>query len=72
MIGGTVVQADQMVTAPGSPFYQNQSNYMVQMPDGALVNPGLVADIYTHGWNQSFVDQNVSNEVTGDEAAIGG
>lgn len=71
MLGGKVVQSNQMVTAPGSPFTQNQSNYMVQLTDGAQVNPGFIADIYAHGWNQSFIDQQVANEVAGAEAAVG-
>jgi hypothetical protein len=71
MLGGEVVQSDQMVTASGSPFTQNQPNYMVQLPDGAQVNPGFIADIYSHGWNQSFIDQQVANEVAGAEAAVG-
>lgn len=71
MVGGKVVQANQICTAPGSPFTQNEANYMVQLPDGAQVNPGLIADIYTHGWPQSMVDQQVANEVAGAEAAVG-
>lgn len=70
MLGGKVVQANEIITAPGSPFTQDQSNYMVQLPDGAMVNPGFIADIYTHGWSQSFVDQQVANEVKGAEAAV--
>jgi hypothetical protein len=27
----------------------------VQLPNGGLINPGLRADIYTHGWNPAFV-----------------
>lgn len=65
MVGGTVVQSDQFTNAPGSPFQQDQPNYMVQLPNGGQINPGLVADIYTHGWNQSFVTQQVDNEVAG-------
>jgi hypothetical protein len=65
MVGGTVVSANQITTAPGSPFQQNQPNLMVQMPNGGLINPGLVADIYTHGWNQAFENQQVANEVAG-------
>lgn len=72
MLGGTVVESNQMVTAPGSPFTQDQPNYMVQLPDGAQVNPGLIADIYTHGWSQSLINQQVANEVSGAEAAVGG
>jgi hypothetical protein len=65
MVGGTVVSANEITTAPGSPFQQNQPNLMVQLPNGGQINPGLVADIYTHGWNQSFENQQVANEVAG-------
>ncbi len=70
MLGGTVVPSVQMVSAPGSPFGQNEYNLMVQLPNGGMVNPGLIADIYTHGWNQSFVDQQVANEVAGAAPAL--
>jgi len=65
MTGGTVVSENEITSAPGSPFQQNQPNLMVQLPDGGLINPGLVADIYTHGWNQAFENQQVANEVAG-------
>lgn len=71
MVGGGVVESNQMVTSPGSPFGQNQPNYMVQLPDGAQVNPGLIADIYSHGWSQSLINEQVANEVAGAEAAVG-
>ena len=29
----------------------------VRLPNGAVINPGLVADFYSHGFSQSFVDQ---------------
>ena len=70
MLGGTVTQSVQMVQAPGSPFGQNEYNLMVQLPNGGMVNPGLIADIYTHGWPQSFVDQQVANEVAGAAPAV--
>jgi hypothetical protein len=65
MTGGTVVSEDVFTSAPGSPFQQDQPNLMVQLPNGGLINPGLVADIYTHGWNQAFENQQVANEVAG-------
>jgi hypothetical protein len=65
MVGGTVVSTQVFTSAPGSPFQQDEPNLMVQLPNGALINPGLVADIYTHGWNQAFVNQQVANEVAG-------
>jgi hypothetical protein len=64
MVGGTVVSTD-VFTPGGGPFQQNEPNLMVQLPNGGLINPGLVADIYTHGWNQAFVNQQVANEVAG-------
>lgn len=69
MLGGTVVQSAQMASSPNSPFQQNQLNYMVQLPSGGLVNPGLIADIYMHGWSQSLIDQQVQNEVNNAEPA---
>jgi hypothetical protein len=65
MVGGTVTSTQVFTSAPGSPFQQNEPNLMVQLPNGGLINPGLIADIYTHGWNQGFENQQVANEVAG-------
>lgn len=62
MVGGTVVQSNQF-TGNGGAFTQQQPNLMVQLPDGNLINPGLVASFYAHGYPQSYVDQLVANEV---------
>ena len=70
MLGGTVVQSVQILTAPGSPFQQNEPNNMVQLPNGGLVNPGFIADLYTHGWNQTFINQQIAAEVAGAEGAV--
>jgi hypothetical protein len=61
MVGGVVVQSNQF-TGSGGPFQQQQPNYMVQMPDGHMINPGLVASFYTHGYPQSYVDMMVKCE----------
>jgi len=61
MVGGTVVQKNMM--APSGPFQQQQPNYMVQLPNGKLINPGLVADFYNHGYPQSYVDMMIQYEV---------
>jgi hypothetical protein len=55
MLGGKVVAQNAMVGDTG-PFYQQQPNYMVQLPNGHLVNAGLTASYFTHGWSQSFID----------------
>lgn len=62
LIGGTVVQSNAM-TPSGGPFQQQQENWMVQLGDGRLVNPGLVASCYSHGYPQSLVDQMVATIV---------
>lgn len=62
MVGGTVVQSNQL-TPNGGPFSQQQANQMVQLPNGQLINPGLVASLYTHGYSQSYIDGLVAAEV---------
>jgi hypothetical protein len=62
MVGGKVVSLNSFST-PGSVYKQNQPNEMVQLPNGALINPGLVAEFYTHGYPQSMVNQMIANEV---------
>ena len=42
---------------------------MVKLANGALVNPGVIASFYTHGYPQWMVDQMVSNEVAGATSA---
>jgi len=64
MVGGTVVEKDAYLD-PGGRFVQDQPNEMVQMADGGLINPGIVASFFTHGYSQSVVDQMIQNEVQG-------
>jgi hypothetical protein len=63
MLGGKVVAADALT--PSGPFAQNQPNQMVQMPDGRLINAGLVAGFYDHGYTQQTVDKMIAAEVSG-------
>jgi hypothetical protein len=62
MVGGTVVQSNQF-TPNGGPFQQGQANWMVQLPNGNLINPGLVASFYTHGYPQSYIDGLIAGAV---------
>jgi hypothetical protein len=64
MLGGSVVASNEF-TAPGSPFVQQQPNLMVQMPNGSLVNAGLVASFYAHGYPQSYINTLIDNEING-------
>jgi hypothetical protein len=68
MVGGTVVQSIEFTSAPGSTFQQQQPNLMVRLSNGALINPGLVAGFYTHGYPQSLVDQMIAGEVANTKA----
>lgn len=68
MVGGTVVEANACITGPSGPFQQQQPNEMVRLANGTLINPGLVAGFYTHGYSQSLVDQMIANEIGGTPA----
>ncbi|HMD70434.1 MAG TPA: hypothetical protein VKF41_03785 [Bryobacteraceae bacterium] len=63
MVGGTVVAVNALGGPAGNPYVQDQPNEMVRLSNGAMINPGLVASFYTHGYPQSMVDQMVANEV---------
>lgn len=60
MLGGTVVSTNAILGNSGGPFDQSQPNLMVQLPNGAQVNAGLVAQIYTHGYPQSTINQMIA------------
>jgi hypothetical protein len=74
MVGGTVVQSNEfMKDTPGTPFVQQQPNEMVQLSNGALINPGLIASLYTHGYPQwGEVDQYVAAQVADAMNPVGG
>jgi hypothetical protein len=65
MVGGTVIQQNVMTPTAGSPLQQSQMNEMVQLKDGSVINPGLVAGFFDHGYSKSFVDQMIQNEIKG-------
>ncbi len=62
MVGGKVVTTMEF-TPVGGPFRQNQPNQMVQLPDGRLINPGIIASYYDRGWTQQSVDRLVNCEI---------
>jgi hypothetical protein len=63
MVGGSVI-TENVFTQPGDAlFVQQQPNYMVQMSNGAVINPGLVASFYTFGFSQTQIDTMVAQEV---------
>lgn len=63
MIGGTVVADNEFTQPAGNVFVQQQPNYMVKMPNGAMINPGLVASFYSFGFSQSQINTMIAQEV---------
>ena len=61
MLGGKVVATNDLT--PYGPFVQNQPNQMVQMPDGRLINAGIIASYYDRGWSQQSVDAMIKGEI---------
>ena len=61
MVGGKVVETSAIT--PYGPFQQNQPNEMVQLPNGRLLNAGIIASFYDHGYSQQYINMMVSNEV---------
>jgi hypothetical protein len=61
MVGGKVVEANAIT--PFGPFQQNMPNQMVQLPSDRVINAGLFASFYDHGYSQQFIDRLVSSEI---------
>ena len=64
-VGGKVIQTNAMLGDNDGPNAQTQKNFMVQLPNGGIINPGLVADFYNHGYSQQYIDQMIQMEVNG-------
>ena len=61
MYGGTVVEANAIT--PYGPFQQNQMNEMIRFPNGNVVNAGILASYYDHGWSQEQIDGAIAAEI---------
>ena len=64
LLGGKVV-AQNCFTGENNISCQLQPNQMVQMPNGGLLNAGLVVNLYMHGYSQSYIDARVQDMITG-------
>jgi hypothetical protein len=62
MVGGQVVE--QKVLAPNGPIQQNTPNEMIKLSNGTVVNAGLIASFYTHGYPQSYIDRMIQDEIS--------
>jgi len=69
MTGGAVVAVNNMANTPGNVNSQNISNEMIKLSDGGMINAGLVAGFFTHGYSLSMVESMIQNEVKNVEAA---
>jgi hypothetical protein len=63
MVGGQVVE--QNAIAPNGAMRQQVPNEMIQLANGRVVNAGLIADFYDHGYPQSYIDMLIQNEIRG-------
>jgi hypothetical protein len=63
MVGGKVVEKNDIL--PSGPFTQTQPNQMVELPNGRVINAGLVASFYTHGYSQGYIDRMIEVEIKG-------
>lgn len=63
--GAKVIQQNAITNAPGSQIMQNQPNWMLQLPNGQVINPGFLADAFNHGYPQQYINQLLSSEVNG-------
>jgi hypothetical protein len=71
MLGGKVVPQNAILSSPGSPFHQNQVNYMVELPNGRTINPGFIAQAISSGQSRAMIDATIYSEVTGNGVAPG-
>ena len=54
LLGGNVVEKNAMIT--GGEFQQDQPNEMIDLANGTEVNAGVIANFYSHGYPQSYID----------------
>ena len=61
MYGGTVVEANAIT--PYGPFQQNQMNELIRFPNGNVVNAGILASYFDHGWSQEQINGAIAGEI---------
>ena len=65
MLGGKVIQQNAILGDNSGSFSQSEANQMVELSNGRVINPGLVASFFTHGYPQSYIDRLIAAEVSG-------
>ena len=56
---------EQKAIAPDGPIQQQVPNEMIKLSNGRVVNAGLIAAFYDHGYPQSYIDLLIQNEIQG-------
>lgn len=64
-LGGTVLQQNAILGDKSGQFSQDQQNWMIQLPDGRIVNAGLEASNLLHGYSAEYVNQLIGRENVG-------
>ena len=67
LVGGTVIQKNDIITAGGGPFQQNAPNELIQFADGRTVNAGLIANEFNHGYSQAYIDAQIAAITDGEQ-----
>jgi len=63
LIGGKVVEQNAMTPYGG--LRQQVPNEMIELPNGKVLNAGLIANFFAHGYSQSFVNRLLQLETQG-------
>lgn len=63
MLGGTVVERNDICSSGAGSMVQDQPNELVQLSNGKLVNAGLVADIFNHDHCQVMINKMLQEAV---------
>ena len=66
MVGGHVIERNDITD--GGPFHQTVPNEMVQFADGRILNAGLIANLFNHGYSQSYIDAQLKALTDGGQA----
>ncbi len=71
MLGGKVVPQNAILSAPGSHFTQNQPNYMIELPNGNVINPGPIAQAIYLKQSRTMIDAIIDSEVNNTLVDVG-
>jgi len=71
MLGGKVVPQNAILSAPGSHFTQNQPNYMIELPNGNIINPGPIAQAIHLRQSRTMIDAIIDSEVNNTLVDVG-